>query len=110
MNRRLILPKKRSMKVSLRFTLGLVLLFGAACQSGSKPDSANRYGETSVLLPELSYESDAEGAAYTADSMHPRTPIPSRPDWRPMEFYFKECSLIGDLPYYSKTAYHCTER
>jgi hypothetical protein len=102
---------RKAMKICARIILSLVFVSTAtACRSGSKYESSDRFGETQILLPERSYESNAEGAAYTADSMHPRIPIPSRPDWRPMEFYFKECSLIGDLPYYSKTAYQCSER
>lgn len=60
------------------------------------------------FIPELDGGNQAPGAAYTGDSMHFRKEMPLHKDWRPLEFYYKHCAGIGDLPYYSKTAYECS--
>ena len=52
--------------------------------------------------------SSAAGAAYVVDAMSARRPMPSRPDWKPLEFYFKHCTSIDSKVHYSKTSYECT--
>lgn len=64
--------------------------------------------EQSIYLPSSDSNSTASGDAYTADSMHFSKPIPSRPDWKPMEFYYKHCSQVDARAYYSKTSYNCS--
>jgi hypothetical protein len=85
-----------------RVVFGLFVLLVLGCQTQSK--------ETTMILPDRDDESTAHGSAYTADSMHFRKPMPSHPDWRPAEFYFKECTQIGEKVYYSKTSYECSSR
>ena len=53
-------------------------------------------------------ESTAHGAAYRADAMHIRRPMPSHADWKPLQFYYKTCTEIGEQTFYSKTSYECT--
>ncbi|MGE0762010.1 MAG: hypothetical protein AB7N80_01905 [Bdellovibrionales bacterium] len=86
-----------------RLVIFSILVFLCACSS-----SPTKPGETTMWLPDQDGASTAEGAAYTADSMHFRKPMPSRPNWKPMEFYFKHCNEIDEKPYYSKTAYECS--
>ena len=79
-----------------------IFLTLTACASGSKST------ETTMMLPDPDGASQAEGAAYAADSMHFRKPMPSRPDWKPMDFYYKHCNEIDEKAYYSKTSYECS--
>lgn len=51
--------------------------------------------------------STANAAAYRADAMEVRRPFPTH-DNRHWKFYYKQCELVGDRPYYSKTSYQCT--
>ena len=57
---------------------------------------------------EYDQNSTARGPAYVGDGMTVRTPMISRPDWRPIPFYYKHCHDSGQRFYYSKTAYDCT--
>ncbi|MCB0411343.1 MAG: hypothetical protein KDD22_02385 [Bdellovibrionales bacterium] len=92
----------QSVKIFLQELFLGLLLSQLACGCAST--------STSSMIPELDGGSQAVGAAYAGDSMHFRKSMPLHQDWRPMEFYFKECSLIDDKPYYSKTAYSCASR
>lgn len=66
-------------------------------------------GSTSHYLMPLGDEnSQAEGAAYTADGMHFRKPMPYRPDQQ-FEFYYKHCHPNSERSYVSKTSYSCTD-
>lgn len=81
--------------------LGLALvLWASSCFADSD--------EKTMMLPETDTENQATGAAFAADSMHFRRPMPSHPNWKPLEFYFKHCTEIGQRAYYSKTSYDCT--
>lgn len=53
-------------------------------------------------------ENSAHGAAYRVDALHIRRPMPSHADWKPVQFYFKHCTEIGERFYYSKTSYECS--
>ena len=80
------------------FPLIFLLLALAGCAHGERS-----------YIPELDGGNTAPGAAFTADSMNFRKAMPLRQDWKPMEFYYKHCSDIGDEVYYSKTSYECTD-
>ncbi|MAE75085.1 MAG: hypothetical protein CL675_13410 [Bdellovibrionaceae bacterium] len=58
-------------------------------------------------MMEYDDNSNAVGAAYTGEASYPRKPMKSHADWRPLLFYFKECTEVGQKFYYSKTAYDC---
>lgn len=79
--------------------LGFALLGLSACSSS---------GTNREYIPELDGGSTAPGAAFTADGMHFRKEMPLHKDWKPLEFYFKHCTEIGEKPYFSKTSYECT--
>lgn len=82
---------------AMMFVLAIIM---TGCASSSK-------GETTMMLPDRDAASSADGAAYTADSMHFGKPMPSRPNWKPMEFYYKHCTEADNKSYYSKTDYDC---
>lgn len=69
------------------------------CQSSSTSET--------FVLPDPNDTSPAEGAAFTASSMHFRKPMPDHSTWQPVDFYYKECSAAGEQVYYSKTSYVC---
>jgi hypothetical protein len=62
-----------------------------------------------IGLEEYDQNSQAHGAAYRVDAMHIRKPMPSHADWKPLEFYFKKCTEMGEGSFYSKTSYVCTD-
>ncbi len=78
-------------------TIGLLLLCVLVACAG--PENG--------LLPELDDLNTAPGQAFTADGLLFRKDMPVRRGWKPLEFYFKECSLVGARVYYSKTSYDC---
>ncbi len=59
------------------------------------------------MMPDRDSESSAEGAAYTADAMHFRIPMPLH-EANSTPFYFKHCNENGEQAYYSKTEYDCS--
>ena len=61
-----------------------------------------------MFMKDFDGASHAQGEAYTADAMLFRKPMPDHSDSKPMDFYFKHCSEIGDESYFSKTSYECT--
>ncbi len=79
------------------YILGLSVVFIAGCAS------------TPFGMQDYDQNSNANGYAYVVDAMSARTPMPSRPDWRPMEFYFKHCNVVDSKVHYSKTSYDCTD-
>ncbi len=88
--------------MSLRFLLIFTVMtafFDLSCASGPEGLGMQNYDKNSK----------AAGAAYRADVMNTRRPMPSHADWRPLDFYYKHCSEIGDESYYSKTSYSCSE-
>lgn len=85
--------------ISLSVLLGSILGLLACSSSGSNRE----------FIPELDGNNSAPGAAFTADGMHFRKEMPLHKDWRPLEFYFKQCAQIDEKPYYSKTAYECSK-
>ena len=79
--------------------LSLAMSFSIlSCESKPKTIGLEDYGENS----------QAHGAAFRADAMTIRRPMPSHADWKPLQFYFKHCTEIGEGSYYSKTSYECT--
>ncbi|MCB9026591.1 MAG: hypothetical protein H6625_09765 [Bdellovibrionaceae bacterium] len=80
--------------------LSFILLCVAGCSSSGTQGTIGQedYDENNTAI----------GAAYRVDAMHIRRPMPSHSDWKPMQFYFKHCSEIGEKVYYSKTSYECT--
>ena len=78
----------------------LLLLILVGCSSQEKH---------TIGMQDLDGGSQAHGAAFLTDAINIRTPMEvSAPDWRPLPFYFKECTEVGERYYYSKTAYDCT--
>ncbi|MBC86490.1 MAG: hypothetical protein CL677_04860 [Bdellovibrionaceae bacterium] len=60
-------------------------------------------------MADLDENSQAHGSAFLTDAIHIRKPMElSAPDWRPIRFYFKDCTEVGERFYYSKTSYDCT--
>lgn len=53
-------------------------------------------------------ESTADGAAFLTDAIHVRHPMPKRPTWRPLDFYYKHCTSLGKKSFYSKHEYDCS--
>lgn len=86
----------------------ILSVFINACASTDSADSKSGGSSSYVYIPELDSGSRAHGAAFTADAMHFRQPIPDRSGWKPLEFYFKHCTEIGEESYFSKTSYDCT--
>lgn len=86
-----------------------VLQISVGCTTARtvKP-SAPRSEKTVFWIPDFDDQNSAPGAAFTADSMHFRKPMPIQPDWKPMEFYVKHCSQIDSRVHYSKTSYECS--
>ena len=82
--------------------IGWLCVFSLTCGGCATPERTDE-----AFLTE-SPESQAPGAAYTGEAMNYRKKMPSRPNWRPLEFYYKHCSQMGEGSYYSKTAYECT--
>lgn len=102
LNQKSLLAKIAATGIGLFIGMGIAVLFGGCA-------STDKSGTTPTMtLPDPDAASQADGAAFTADSMHFRKPMPSHSDWRPMEFYFKHCSEIGEEAYFSKTSYECT--
>ncbi len=91
----------RSLRLSLyHFFMGIIAVLAlGACASEPKTIGFEDYDDNSK----------AHGAAYRADAMHTRRPMPSHSDWKPLPFYFKHCTEIGEASFYSKTSYICTE-
>jgi len=63
--------------------------------------------ETQMFLPQSDINSQAPGSAF--NNMMIDKPIPSRPNWKPMEFYYKHCSSMNSKSYFSKTEYDCND-
>ncbi|MBT4760911.1 MAG: hypothetical protein HOO06_04360 [Bdellovibrionaceae bacterium] len=52
--------------------------------------------------------SSAQGHAYVVDAMTVRTPMPNKkPKWKPIDFYYKRCSEVGQKHPWTKTYYEC---
>lgn len=83
--------------------ISLAIILCTLCLSVSGCQSTSHY-----LMPLGDENSQAEGAAYTAEGMHFRKPMPRRTD-QPVEFYYKHCSENSERSYVSKTSYSCTE-
>ena len=77
-----------------------LLILLCLCSCASRPPG--------IGLEDYDENSTADGAAYITDSFNIRRAMPSRPDWKPMEFYFKHCTEIGEGTFYSKTSYECS--
>ncbi|NQZ02178.1 MAG: hypothetical protein HRT45_16085 [Bdellovibrionales bacterium] len=75
------------------------LLFGCA----SSPEQ----GEQRAYLPPSDTYNRAPGSAYTADAMTIQKPVPTRPQWKPLQFYYKHCTQVDSRVHYSKTSYDC---
>jgi len=98
---------KRMGRLQRKFRFLSILLFAGVMGVGfgllgcaSKPQ---------LGMEDYDADSQAAGAAYVVDAMRIRRPMPSRPDWKPMEFYYKHCEPAGQHPHYSKTAYQCSD-
>ena len=76
--------------------------------SAQTPDDGRAVQTGTFILEDQDEDSTAHGAAYVVDAMSIRTPMPSRPNWKPMEFYYKHCAGVGPKAYYSKTSYECS--
>jgi hypothetical protein len=74
----------------------------SACASSEK--SGYRKG----IEPDYSDLSEAPGWAYAADgfAVQKNQPVGKKNVY---EFYYKRCEPGGDKPFYSKTAYECSE-
>lgn len=83
------------------FFLILVSGLGFGCSSANS--------SATIGLEEFDQDNKAHGASFLVDSMHVRKPMPGHKDWRPLQFYYKHCSDIGEESYYSKTSYACTD-
>ena len=83
----------------MRCVLFIFLLFSLSCSSGPLEIEVQDYDQNSK----------ANGAAYSANAMEIREPMPSHSDWKPFPFYYKHCSEMGEKFYYSKTAYECSD-
>jgi hypothetical protein len=59
-------------------------------------------------LPDFDEHSEASPHAYVADNMELKRKMPTRPEWRQQNFYFKHCREVGRRFYISKTAYECS--
>lgn len=83
------------------YTLPSLMLFllTATCVSSEK---------TTMGREDYDSKSGAHAAAYRVDAMHTRTLMERRPDWRPVEFYFKHCSRMSESSHFSKTEYECS--
>jgi predicted small lipoprotein YifL len=86
----------------LTLSLGLCLLSLAGCGT-SQPAR----GPQSMYLPQSDTYNTAPGAAYAGDAMTIQKPIPSRPEWKPLQFYYKHCTQVDSRVHYSKTSYDC---
>jgi hypothetical protein len=84
----------------------LLFVFGFSWLLNGCASSDPAY-ETSMFLPDSSLNSQAHGAAYS--NMMIQKPIPSRPNWKPVDFYYKQCDAIDSRSYFSKTSYDCSE-
>ncbi|MEZ4871741.1 MAG: hypothetical protein R2827_05725 [Bdellovibrionales bacterium] len=81
----------------------LVILFVFITTVGCATAEPKQFG-----MEDYDQDSQAHGAAFRVDALNTRTPMElSAPDWKPIPFYFKECTEIGPQYYYSKTAYEC---
>ncbi len=86
-------------KIISLFLLTTFTVLVSGCSSKPKTIGQEDYSEGS----------QAVGAAYRADAMHIRRAMPSRPaDWKPLDFFFKHCTEIGERTHYSKTSYECS--
>ena len=66
-------------------------------------------GPKFIGMEDYDDESQASGHAYVTDAINIRTPMKvSDPDWKPIRFYFKDCTEVGERFYYSRTSYDCT--
>lgn len=78
----------------------VLLCIFTGCASTADPNY-----ETQMYLPPSDTNNRAPGAAYS--NMMVNKPIPSRPNWKPVEFYYKHCTAMSSKSYYSKTEYDC---
>jgi hypothetical protein len=79
--------------------LATLLIWLSACATNPR----------TIGTEDLDENSQADGGAFRVDAMQVRRPMPSHADWKPQEFYYKHCSPSSDVPFYSKTAYSCTD-
>lgn len=79
-------------------------LYLLSCSSLGDSSSSDTIG-----MDDFDQNNHAHGAAYVVDSMHVRRPMPGHKDWKPLEFYYKHCTELGDASYYSKTSYTCSD-
>ncbi|MCC7403557.1 MAG: hypothetical protein IT288_04085 [Bdellovibrionales bacterium] len=86
-----------TVRSALLLIAGLVLVSGCATSSDT------------IGTEDLDQNNQAHGAAFLVDAMHVRRPMPGHKDWRPLQFYFKHCTELGEEVYYSKTSYGCTD-
>lgn len=99
----MIVRKKQHAVVFLRLILAacLVLFTAFGC-------ATDETGTDTGMLADTDESSTAEGAAYTADSMHFRKEMPKRSSNTPLDFYYKHCTEMNEASFYSKTSYDCS--
>lgn len=88
----------------MRVLFTLALIFVTLTPSFADTDERPRF-----RLPDYDQDSKASPHSYVADTMMVRRPMPINKDWKPMNFYFRHCTEIGEKYYYSKTAYECAD-
>ena len=76
----------------------LVLTIILGCASSEKTQGMEDYSEGS----------QASGHAYVTDAIMIRGPMPYRPEWKPIEFYYKRCEEVGQRHPWTATYYECT--
>lgn len=59
-------------------------------------------------LPESDTASEADGAAFAADSMMFRKSMPRHANSQPLDFYYKHCTQMSEAAFYSKSSYECS--
>lgn len=94
------------------FALCLFLITPIGCAStggsSSNQDDGRAVQTGTFGLEDLDEGNTAHGAAFLVDAINIRTPMPSRSNWKPMEFYYKHCTEIGARVDYSKSSYECS--
>ena len=77
------------------------------CSSELKNEGKAEPNGKFLGLDDYDQDSTAHGAAFRVDAMTVRRPMKSR-DWKPVEFYYKHCTEIGETAYFKKTSYECS--
>lgn len=85
-----------------KLTVTLCVLIFTAFGCASDGTSSDGY------MAESDAGSTADGAAFTADSMHFRKEMPKRPESTRLDFYYKHCTEMNEASFYSKTSYDCS--